>query len=44
MTIALLLLLVLYSCSLFIKREELAPFDLKHTLPLRGILVLLVIL
>lgn len=44
MTVALLLLLVLYSCSLFVKRDELAPFDLKHTLPLRGILALLVIL
>lgn len=44
MTVALLLLLVLYFCSFFFKRDELSPFDLKHTLPFRGILALLVIL
>lgn len=44
MTIALFWLLVLCCIAIFHGKEKYAPFDLTHTLPLRGILATLVVL
>lgn len=44
MTIALFLLLLLSCIAIFYRKDEFAPFDLAHTLPLRGILATLVVL
>ena len=44
MTIALFLLLLLCCIAIFHRKEEYALFDIAHTLPLRGILAILVVL
>ena len=44
MTVALLILLVISCLLVFIKKKSYAIFDQKHTLPLRGILAILVVL
>lgn len=44
MTVALLILLVISSLLVFTKETSYAAFDQKHTLPLRGILAILVVL
>lgn len=44
MTIALFLLLLLCCIAIFHRKEEYALFDISHTLPLRGILAILVVL
>lgn len=45
MTVALLIVLMLNCIAALLKKDgEFTPFDLKHTLPLRGILAMLVVL
>jgi peptidoglycan/LPS O-acetylase OafA/YrhL len=44
MTVALLILLTISSLIFFLNKEEVVVFDPKHTLPLRGILAVLVVL
>lgn len=44
MTIALFWLLLLSCIAIFYRKEGFAPFDLTHTLPLRGMLAILVVL
>ncbi len=44
MTIALFWLLLLCCIAIFHRKKEYALFDLAHTLPLRGILAILVVL